>query len=437
MTLLPEKRPRSFIQQWFKKLIQSVVETGNLHLELPDGDRFIVGDNTGSLVYVQLTRWRVLYKLVLDPELAVGEAYMDGDLIMVQGEIYDLLDLIFSNLTVNTVPGSSRTVRAMATAALRRGGYNSRSRSRDNVAHHYDLDGRLYDLFLDRDAQYSCAYFEEGCDNLDVAQLTKKRHLAAKLDLKPGHKVLDIGSGWGGLALYLARNCEASVKGVTLSTEQLAVSQQRVAQEGLGNRVEFALTDYRDVDDRFDRIVSVGMFEHVGPKSYSEFFATLRTLLVDDGVAVLHYIGRTTQPYKTNPWITKYIFPGGYTPALSEVLPEIEKQGLTVTDIEVLRLHYAETLRHWRQRFAANRDKAVDLYDERFARMWEFYLAASETGFRYQGLVIHQIQICAPKAELPLTRTYIDAGEKWLAAQEEPPRFAGDAVSEDAFKVPA
>ena len=287
-----------------------------------------------------------------------------------------------------------------------------------NVAHHYDLDGRLYSLFLDADKQYSCAYFETPDASLDEAQLAKKRHLAAKLLVKPGDRVLDIGSGWGGLGLYLAEMTGADVTGVTLSTEQLQVSNARAAEKNLTQSAKFLLEDYRDIPGPFDRIVSVGMFEHVGVDFYEAYFRRCAELLADDGVMVLHSIGRSDPPDVTNPWIAKYIFPGGYIPALSEVIPVIEKAGLLVCDIEILRLHYAETLKAWRERFMARRDEAVRLYDERFARMWEFYLAASEMSFRKQNLMNFQIQITKRQGVVPMTRDYIAHEEAKLRGLE-------------------
>ena len=302
---------------------------------------------------------------------------------------------------------------------------NTAARARRNVRHHYDLSGELYRLFLDEDMQYSCAYFERPDMSLEDAQRAKKRHLAAKLNLKPGNTVLDIGSGWGGLGLYLARRFEADVVGVTLSTEQHAVSVERAQNEGLDSHVHFELRDYRDISERFDRVVSVGMFEHVGLNHYQTYFNKCARLMKPDGVMVLHTIGRSGEPAATTPFIRKYIFPGGYIPSMSDMLPAIEKSGLIVTDVEILRLHYAETLKHWRERFMANRQKAVEIYDERFARMWEFYLAGSEASFRYGDLVVFQMQLARRNDSLPLTRDYIGKCEKALAMHELGHRTAG------------
>jgi cyclopropane-fatty-acyl-phospholipid synthase len=297
--------------------------------------------------------------------------------------------------------------------------YNRIAASRRNVAHHYDLNGRLYSLFLDRDRQYSCAYFPRGDETLEEAQLAKKRHIAAKLCLnRPGLRVLDIGCGWGGLALTLARDYGARVVGITLSTEQLAEARNRAIADGLEDRVTFELCDYRLMDGNFDRIVSVGMFEHVGVGFYRTFFDTVARCLDPGGLALLHTIGRSDGPGSTNPWIAKYIFPGGYTPALSEVLPAIERSRLIATDVEVLRLHYAETLRHWRRRFAANRDAISSLYDERFCRMWEFYLSGAELSFRREGNVVFQIQLAHDQTAVPLTRDYIGESEQAMAPRK-------------------
>jgi cyclopropane-fatty-acyl-phospholipid synthase len=307
--------------------------------------------------------------------------------------------------------------------------FNPRGRARRNVAHHYDLDGRLYSLFLDSDRQYSCAYFETPDQTLDDAQLAKKRHLAAKLLIDPGQSILDIGCGWGGLGLYLAELCGAHVTGITLSDEQLAYARGRASEKHFGT-VDFRLQDYRDVSERFDRIVSVGMFEHVGVDFYRAFFSRCADMLSDDGVMLLHAIGRSEGPGITNPWIAKYIFPGGYIPALSEVLPAIERAGLLVTDTEILRLHYAYTLKAWRERFQAHREEAERLYDERFVRMWEFYLAASEMAFSQQNMMVFQLQLTKRQGVVPITRDYIAIEEARLRGLESdrqlPLRLAGE-----------
>jgi cyclopropane-fatty-acyl-phospholipid synthase len=351
--------------------------------------------------------------LMFSPALSFGEAYMNGTLMPENCTIFDVLDVVVANLMANGNRHPLVWLNAKLAAAKRRiDQHNPAGRARKNVAHHYDLNGRLYSLFLDRDRQYSCAYFRRGDETLEEAQAAKKRHLAAKLCLdRPGLSVLDIGSGWGGLALTLARDHGARVLGVTLSTEQLAESRARAEAEGLADRVKFELVDYRALEQRFDRIVSVGMFEHVGVGHYREFFSTVGRCLHPDGVALLHAIGRNDVPGSTNPWIAKYIFPGGYCPALSEVMPPIERSRLQVTDIEILRLHYAETLRHWRRRFAANRDAIASIYDERFCRMFEFYLAGSELSFRREGMMVFQIQLAHRQDAVPLTRDYIAAAE--------------------------
>jgi cyclopropane-fatty-acyl-phospholipid synthase len=308
--------------------------------------------------------------------------------------------------------------------------FNVKLRSRRNVAHHYDLDGRLYALFLDADRQYSCAYFEYPEQSLDDAQLAKKRHLAAKLLPRHDQRVLDIGSGWGGLGLYLAEMCGTRVTGVTLSQEQHKLSRARAEEKGLSGRVDFRLQDYRDIEEQFDRIISVGMFEHVGVGYYDAFFQKCADLLADDGVMMLHSIGRSEGPGITNPWIAKYIFPGGYIPALSEVLPAIERAGLLVDDVEILRLHYAETLKIWRERFLAHREEVERLYDARFVRMWEFYLASSEMSFREQNMMVFQLQLTKRQGVVPITRDYIMREEARLRGLEGgsrlPLRLAGE-----------
>jgi cyclopropane-fatty-acyl-phospholipid synthase len=379
---------------------------GALHSDYPQLD-----------VAIAVKGWWTAWKIALRPDLAAGEAYMDGTLTVERGDIRDFLELCFINLRG---PGGQAPANIFARGWLwiRRilQHRNTRRRSRRHVAHHYDLSEAFYRQFLDADMQYSCAYFEPGTVGLDEAQQAKKQHILDKLLLRPGQRVLDIGCGWGGLALSLARRGAGRVTGVTLSAEQLAVARRRATEGKLENRVGFELLDYRDLVGPFDRIVSVGMFEHVGVPHYPEFFAGISRLLKDDGVALVHSIGRIDEPGLTNAWIRKYIFPGGYVPALSEVLPAIERAGLWVTDIEILRLHYAETVAHWWQRFQRRRAAIAETYDERFCRMWEFYLAVSEMGFRHDGLMVFQLQLAKQVDSVPITRDYM-MGAEAAAAQ--------------------
>jgi cyclopropane-fatty-acyl-phospholipid synthase len=364
---------------------------------------------------------RAVRRLVLNPTLSVGESYMDGGLTAVGCGVYEVLDVLVTNLAANGNHPIANLRQAVGVVKRRIDQFNPAGRAQRNVAHHYDLNGRLYSLFLDRDRQYSCAYFPRGDETLEEAQAAKKRHIAAKLRLdRPDLSVLDIGSGWGGLALTLARDYGARVTGITLSTEQLNESRERAAAEGLEDRVSFELLDYRAMDRRFDRIVSVGMFEHVGVNHYGQFFETVRRCLKPDGVTLLHYIGRFDAPGTTNAWITKYIFPGGYCPALSEVMARIEKSGLVTDDVEVLRLHYAETLKAWRANFDKHREEIKKLYDERFCRMWEFYLIGSELSFRYDYNMVWQIQMARGINTVPITRDDMFDWERKEAARDFP-----------------
>jgi cyclopropane-fatty-acyl-phospholipid synthase len=393
-------------------LLRPLVTEGQLTVIDADGRRHAFAGRPGPAVTVRLHDKSLHRRLLLNPKLAVGEAWMDGTLTVEDASLYDFIDLMALNLAAYEARPSRRFANGVHRALRALHTHNPMRRARQNVAHHYDLSGALYDLFLDRDRQYSCAYFTPGTETLEQAQENKKLHLASKLLLKPGQKLLDIGSGWGGLALYLARLAGVDATGITLSTEQHKVANERAQNDGLAERVRFHLRDYRVESGRYDRIVSVGMFEHVGPNHYPTFFAKMRDLLAEDGVALLHSIGRMEPPGGTNPWLRKYIFPGGYTPALSEVLGAIERVGLWVTDIEILRLHYAETLRHWRRRFEANRARIADIYDERFCRMWEFYLIGCEIAFRRMNQMVFQIQIARRQEAVPLTRDYMAEFER-------------------------
>ncbi|HET7806094.1 MAG TPA: cyclopropane-fatty-acyl-phospholipid synthase family protein [Pseudolabrys sp.] len=409
-------------------LLGQFVRRGTFKVTTSRGRTFTCGDGTGSPVAVRFTTRAAELGTLLDPELKFGEAYMDGTLVVEQGTIADVLAIALGQQT--ELPNWARPQWLLRYIGRRLAQFNPRRRARRNVAHHYDLDGRLYSLFLDADRQYSCGYFETPDTSLDDAQLAKKRHLAAKLRLTGGQRVLDIGCGWGGLGLYLAEFGGANVTGITLSREQHAIANERAAEKHLSERASFLLQDYRDVRGPFDRIVSVGMFEHVGVGYYDTFFKKCATLLADDGVMVLHSIGRSEGPSVTNPWIAKYIFPGGYIPALSEVLPVIEHAGLLVTDIEILRLHYAETLKAWRERFLAHRDDVERIYEPRFVRMWEFYLAAAEMSFREQNMMVTQIQLTKRQGVVPITRDYISREERRFADAESrrrpPLRLAGE-----------
>jgi cyclopropane-fatty-acyl-phospholipid synthase len=398
--------------------LSKTIRFGNVEVEAADGSVRTYGDGQGPRLGVRFKDRGAERALMWDPSLALGELYMNGRLEVTHGDLYDLLELGARNLVAGAAPPWVAYWEKARIAVRNLHQRNDRFRARKNISSHYDLDHRLYDLFLDADRQYSCAYFERPGQSLEEAQLAKKRHIAAKLLIDEGHHALDIGCGFGGMGLYLSQTARAKVTGVTLSREQQAIATQRANDLGLDGDVDFRLQDYRDVEGPFDRVVSVGMFEHVGVAGYDEYFAHARRLLRDDGVMLLHAIGRSDTPNATNPWIQKYIFPGGYLPSVSEVLAAVERSKLFVTDMEILRLHYADTLKAWRERFVARRDEAKAMYDERFCRMWEFYLAGSETSFRVDGHMVFQIQLAKRQDVVPRTRTYIAEREAQLRRRE-------------------
>ncbi|RWX77178.1 class I SAM-dependent methyltransferase [Neorhizobium lilium] len=401
-------------------LFGKIIKIGSMTVRGSGGERHY-GNGGGRSVTVRFTDEAAERELAYDPQLKLGELYMDGRMIVERGDIYEFLALIKDNTLSEglTFPMVLNGIRRIIVSQFRN--RVPINHNRRNVAHHYDLDEKLFSLFLDEDWQYSCAYFNPPGISLDEAQIAKKRHIVAKLLAEPGQRALEIGSGWGGMAMYLAESSGVDVTGITLSTEQLKISRERAVKRGLGNKVRFELQDYYylPTERKYDRIVSVGMFEHVGRLNYRKFFNKVNDVLAEDGVMVLHSIGQPYPAIYNNPWIEKYIFPGGYIPSIAEVLPSIEKADLLVSDIEILPMHYAHTLRHWRERFMANREKAAALYDERFVRMWEFYLAGSEMAFTHEAFFIFQMQIVKKRTGVPDNRNYIYEREAELKAFEQ------------------
>ena len=395
-------------------LLRKLVREGDLTIRLPGGNEIRLGDGSGPPLIARITTAAWAARIAAKPGLGVGEAYMDGGLVLEQGSIDDFIDVIGANAK-NKVRSRSAWARFHRWARQRIREANDRVASLRNVAHHYDLSYDLYRRFLDEDMQYSCAYFERPDMTLEEAQLAKKRHINAKLCTRPGQSVVEIGCGWGGLALTLAEEAGVEVDAITLSVEQLKVAQARAEAKGMEKRVRFSLTDYRDLKGTYDRVLSVAMFEAVGRPNYQEYFDGVARLMKDDGVALIHSIGRPEGGAVTNAWIDKYIFPGGYSPALSEVMPAIERAGLIVTDVEILRLHYAETIRHWRDRFSEARAEIAELYDERFCRMFEFYLGIAEQSFRARRQFIFQVQLAKRVDAVPITRDYIGEAERAFA----------------------
>jgi cyclopropane-fatty-acyl-phospholipid synthase len=384
-------------------LLSKMIKTGDFTAHLPGGRVIKAGDGTGPPVAIRING-RGLRRLA-NPSLGLGEGYMEGDIVFEQGTIDQLLTIVGES-------GGRKPKRGSAFSRFRKAlkrriqQVNDRVASRKNVSHHYDLSNDLYRRFLDTDMQYSCAYFERPDMTLEEAQAAKKALIGRKLLIQPGMKTLDIGSGWGGLSMTLAQDFGAQMTGVTLSTEQLALAKERAEKAGLADKTDFRLTDYRDLDEKFDRIVSVGMLEHVGAPNFRTYFETIAKLLDEDGVALVHSIGKMHGPGATNAFTQKYIFPGGYIPGLSEIVTAIEQAGLWITDVEILRLHYAETCRIWRERFMADPDIPT-MFDARFRRMWEFYLAGAELGFRHGGHMVFQIQLTKKRDAAPLTRDYM------------------------------
>ena len=397
-------------------MLNRAIRKGTLEVHYPSGGVVSHGNGNAPKVAVRLTDAGAVRQIYLDPALKFAEMYMDGRMTVVEGDVDGFVSLVKMNGAKRfaTPPAAAITAWRILERLWRR--YIARETARRNVAHHYDLDEKLFRLFLDEDLQYSCAYFETPDVTLEQAQLAKKRHIAAKMMLEPGQRILDIGCGWGGMSLFLARDCGAHVTGVTLSTEQKRVACERAEELDLADRVHIELKDYRAVEGEFDRIVSVGMFEHVGPQNFPAFFKTAARLMKDDAVFLLHSIGRARPNIADPPFVEKYIFPNGHIPALSETLKAIERSGLLVKDIEILTFHYADTLKHWRERFHANRDKVLELYDERFFRMWDLYLATSEASFRHGKLVNFQIQLVKKQTTSRPTRDYIAEAEAKLRA---------------------
>jgi cyclopropane-fatty-acyl-phospholipid synthase len=392
--------------RWLDALFGNVICQGSIRVIDHAGRRKDYGDGSPPAAVLRFTDKATEFRCFLAPHYHLLEAYTEGTLVIEDGSFHAFLDVCTANIARQGWSPLTRIHRALGRTFLMWEAYNPIHLSHQRIAHHYDLKEELFRLFLDEDMQYSCGYFPTPDTPLEAAQSAKKRHIAAKLDLRDGQRVLDIGCGWGGLALSLARMAEVEVVGITLSAEQLEVARRRAADAGLADRVRFELVDYRKLAGCFDRIVSVGMFEHVGPPHYRTFFRRVNDLLAEDGVALLHSIGET-QKGGSHPWIRKHIFPGAYTPALSQVLPHVEHAGLMATDVEILRLHYAYTLKAWRERFLANRAKAAELYDERFCRMWEAYLAACEVGFSRLSLMVFQVQLTKDRNVLPITRDYM------------------------------
>ena len=408
-------------------LLKAFVRVGTLKVIDAKGDTHTFSGEPGPDVTIRISDPSLYYRMFINPELRAGEAYMDGSITMEGGSsLRDFLALYAINCEGLENHPVQRVMRSISMALRRMQQNNVTRRARNNVAHHYDLGNAFYKLFLDDDMHYSCAYFEHENDTLEEAQRNKLRLIASKMNLQPGNRVLDIGSGWGGMAIYLATVADVEVLGITLSTEQCELANQRARDAGVADRVRFELRDYRDIDEKFDRIVSIGMFEHVGAQHYRTYFDKVRDVLDEDGVALIHSIGHMAPPNFTNAWLRKYIFPGGYCPALSEVMEAVEPTGLWVNDIEILRLHYAKTLREWNRRFQANRDTVEAMYDARFCRMWEFYLYGTEMVFEEAEEMVFQLQLAHKRDAVPITRDYIAERQRrfqaWEAEREAPIR---------------
>jgi cyclopropane-fatty-acyl-phospholipid synthase len=404
-------------------LLRGFIRTGHLAVTGPKGETRHYGDKAAPIdAAIRLHAPDLVWRLSLSPAYTLGDAYTEGTLTVEEGSLRALVGVLLRNLMLINRKPSVRALLRLEELLTLPAVMNWGARSRRNVAHHYDLSDALFSLFLDKDRQYSCAYYHNPDDGLEAAQLAKKQHIAAKLLVHPEHHILDIGSGWGGLAIYLAQHYPgARVTGLTLSQEQFLASTERVKQAGLADRVTIKLADYRSETATYDRIVSVGMFEHVGKPQFTAFFTKLHQLLKPDGVALLHTIGFQTPPAAIDPWLRRHIFPGAYLPSLSQLAPRIEKRGFWLTDLESLRLHYAYTLAAWHERFQANRERIAALYDERFCRMWEYYLQSCEAGFRWSGLNVFQLQLAKDIGAVPITRDYIVAEEARLREADSGP----------------
>ena len=370
--------------------------------------KYVIGNPTKDKpIVIRFLDQKLMQKLLINPDLYFGEAYMDGSLVIENGTLTDFLDLAFKNIGRGNINSYGAVIKKIKGTFGYLTNLNKIIKSKENVAHHYDISEKLYDLFLDKNRQYSCAYFKNDSDTLEQAQSNKIHHIIKKLNIQPNQKVLDVGSGWGTLALAIAKETNARVTGITLSENQFEYSQNKAKEMNLSNQVDFKLIDYRQLNEKFDRIVSVGMFEHVGRNFYRTYFNKVFQLLNEKGIALIHTIGSSMPPRDPQPWIQKYIFPGGYTPSLSEISKPIEKSGLIVSDIEVLRMHYAHTLRNWKERFLSKKDTVLDMFDEKFFRMWEFYLASCEMAFKWGDQVVFQLQLAKDNSSVPNTRDYI------------------------------
>ena len=393
-----------YLANYLNKLI---IEDGFILVDANLNNYVIGNPKKQNPIKLKLLDKSLHYKLLLYPDLFLGEAYSNGSAVIENGTLTEFLDIALKNVGRNETSTLSEFLNKLRGTYRFLTSFNLLKKSKSNVAHHYDISEDLYGLFLDSKKQYSCAYFKNENDDLETAQTNKIKHIIKKLNLKPNQRVLDIGSGWGSLAIEIAKASQCEVVGITLSENQLEYSKKKTKELNLENQVEFKLIDYRQLDEKFDRIVSVGMFEHVGRKFYKNYFNQVSNLLNDDGIALIHTIGSANPPRGPQPWITKYIFPGGYTPSLSEVAKPIEKSGLVISDIEVLKMHYAHTLRHWRDRFLGKKGRVLEMFDEKFFRMWEFYLSSCEMRFKWGDQVVFQFQLTKKFTAVPSTRDYI------------------------------